>query len=231
MRREVRTNAVTRSIGGLMMLVVGAIGFSMTAPDSWIAQIALLIHLAGLALLYTAARRWTDRTAGSDKPPARPRSTGHGCAIAIFRATLILTMIASAGWWLWFAAIDLNEMRLLVTGGRTATAQFIGKEIVSEQAPIGYVHYAYRVSPTMAPEDRMAVPRADYAGYTIGTRFEVTYAAADPRVHRIGSVGWLAALRRLTYWLLILANGAAYLFLPLWLLELRRRPAKAGTFA
>ena len=68
------------------------------------------------------------------------------------------------------------------------------------------------------------MPHGDYNRYRMGERFEVTYAASAPLVHRIGRVDWLYALGRLAYWLLLLLNGGAYLFFPLWLLEFRRRP-------
>jgi len=114
-------------------------------------------------------------------------------------------------------------MRLLLFDPHYTSAQVIGKEIVPGNAVVGYVHYAFRATPTLAPENRFAVPHAQYGRYRVGQSFEVTYAASAPRVYRIGHVTWEFALRRAIYWLLLLANGAAYLLLPLWLLRFRLR--------
>jgi hypothetical protein len=214
-----------RAAGGLVLVLAGAVGFALTAPDSWASLTALLAHLVGLALLYAATHIWMERFGGRLRLAAHAsRGARQGCGIALLRIFLIVVLTAGTGIWLWFSAQDLNEIRLLISGGRVASAQIIGRDIVAANDPIGFVDYAYRTSPTSAPQDRFAVAHVAYPRYHIGQSFEVTYASAAPRVHRIGRVDWVYAVRRLLFWLLLLANGAAYLYLPLWLLEFRRRP-------
>jgi hypothetical protein len=222
---QFRRVLLPRAAGALILLVAGAVGFGATGPDSWAALVALLVEFGGLVLLYHVVHLWMERMGGRARlAAAASRGAGQGCAIALLRTILIIGLIAAAGFWLWSASVDLNELRLIVTAPRHATAQVIGKELVASGTPIGYVHYAYRVSLTVAPEARFAVRHADYARYRTGDKFDVTYAAAAPAVHRPGRVDWLYAARRACFWLLVLANGAGYLFLPLWLLEFRRRP-------
>jgi len=214
-----------RAVTGLLLVLAGAIGFAVTAPNSWVGLAALLAHLAGLVLLYAATYIWMEGLGGRARITASPlRRPQQGCAMALLRTLLIATMVVAAGFWLWCSVVDLNEMRLLLSSPRYGTAQVTGRDIVPAGNPIGYIHYSYRVSPTLAPEDRFAAPHIAYPRYPIMQPIEVTYAAAEPRVHRIGRVDWLYALRRLVYWFLLLANGAAYLYLPLWLLEFRRQP-------
>jgi hypothetical protein len=223
MERLFNRALLPRAAAGLLLVVTGAIGFAVTAPDSWIGLAALLAHLSGLVLLYAATRIWMDRFGGRARLAATQRPQ-QGCAVALLRIVLIASMVGAAGFWLWCTVVDLNEMRLLLSGARFATAQVTGKDIVPAKDPTGYIYYSYRVSRTLAPEDRFAVPYPAYPRYRMGQPIEVTYAAGAPRVHRLGRVDWQYALRRLLYWLLFLANGAAYLYLPLWLLEFRRPP-------
>ena len=213
-----------RAFCGLALVLLGAISFALTATDSGLTLTAMAAHLCGIALLYSAIHLTMERSGGRLRlAGTEPRPPRSGCAIALLRTLLIVAMVAAGGVWVWSAGVDLNEVRHLVFGGRTATAQVIGRDIVPANAPIGYIHYAYRASPTIAPEDRFPVPHSAYPQYRIGQPFQVTYAAADPRIHRIGRVDWAYGIRRLLYWLLLLANGGAYLYLPLWLLEFRRQ--------
>jgi hypothetical protein len=216
-----------RAIGSLLLILAGAAAFAATPPDSWAALTALVAHLGGMALLYTALHLWMERLGGRARLVATARGVTQGCLIAVVRVIMILIIIAASGFWLWFTAIDLNEMRLILSDPRYTAAQVIGEEIVPAAAPVGYVDYSYRVSRTLAPVGRFAVPHANYPRYTVGDRIDITYAAAAPRVHRAGRVDWWYGLRRLLYWLLVAANGAAYLFLPLWMLEFRRPPPTA----
>jgi hypothetical protein len=80
----------------------------------------------------------------------------------------------------------------------------------------------------VAPVDHLVARRGDARTYRIGQRFEVTYAASAPRVHRIGRLDWQFSARRILFWPLLLADAAGYILLPLWLLECRRRPGPRG---
>lgn len=216
-----------RAVVSLLLILAGAAAFAVMPPDSGTALTALVAHLGGLALLYSVLQLWMERLGGRTRLAATARGVAQGCLIAVVRVVMILAIIVAGGFWLWFSVIDLNEMRLILADPRYTAAQVIGEEIVSAKVPIGYVDYAYRVSRTLAPVGRFAVPHANYPRYAVGDRIDITYAAAAPRVHRTGRVDWRYGLRRLLYWLLIAANGAAYLFLPLWLLEFRRPPPAA----
>lgn len=209
-----------------MLLAGGALCFAWAPRESWGACAALLTHLAGLLVLYFVGSRWLKRVQAARSRPSSQSRAPHGCAVALLRAGLILALVGWTGFALWSAAIQTNEMFLLLTGGRTVDAQVIGKEIVENKAPVGYVNYSYRVSRTIAPVSRFAVPHAAYPRYRVGQRLTVTYAVAAPGVHRLGQVDWPYALRNLLYLALIYANGAAYFFLPLRLLEYRRRRAR-----
>ncbi len=227
MQSLLRPDLRNRAFASLALLLLGAIAFALTSQDSWIALTGLLASLAGVALLYRVIRMGRVKIATPAPMEGSTRDIAIGLAFALLRTSLILVLIVAAGAWIWFSSSDMNEIRMLLSEPRYTDAQVIGKEIVRDRATIGYVHFAYRVSPTLAPEDRFAVPYSQYSHYRAGLSFEVTYSATAPRVHRVGHVTWELAVRRLIYWLLLLANGAAYLFLPLWLLRFRKRAAAA----
>ena len=146
---------VPRATGGLALILAGAITFALTAPNSWMALASLLAHLGGLLLLYVATRIWMEHFGGRARFAGTAlRGPRQGCGVALLRVALITVMVAAAAFWLWCTITDLHEMWLLVAGGRVAIAQVIGRDIVPATAPIGYIHYSYRASPTMAPEDR-----------------------------------------------------------------------------
>ena len=215
---------LNRAAVSLVLLLAGSAGFALTAQDSWIALTALLASLGGLALLYGVIRRVRERFTGRARSNAARTTVAAGCANTVGRAVLILVLGIAAIAWVWFAASDMNEVRMLAVDPRFTQAQVIGKELVDRGVPTGYVHYAYRVTPSLAPEDRFAVPYSTYKRYWTGASIAVTYAAAAPRIHRIGHITGEYAIRRALYWLLLLGNGAAFLFLPLWLLQMQRRP-------
>jgi len=206
-------------------MFLGALAFALTPSDSWLALFGLLVSLAGLTLLTRVIRLARDPAYGG-------RHVGHAptgrvyWTIVIVRVFLFLAMAIGAIAWLWYFGTDMNEVRLLLSSPRYVDAQIIGREIVPDRSSVGYVDYAYRVQPTLAPVDRFAVAHSDYPKFTIGTPLEVTYAASAPRVHRVGHITWEYAVRRTLYWLLLLVTGAAYLLLPLRLLPLKRQSAK-----
>jgi len=210
--------------GGALLLIASAAIFASTPQDSWPALIALLASACGIGLLFNAIRIWIRKISERASRSAKSRSIQQGCAIAFIRFALILVSIVAAGCWIWYMISDLNEIRQLLSGPQITSAQVIGKELVSPAAPIGYVHYSYRVSRTLAPFDRFAVAHSDYNRYHVGQAFTVTYAASNPRIHRIGRVDWSFALRRLLYWCLVFLNSAGFLLLPLWVLEYYRQP-------
>ncbi len=228
MQTLLRNNVLQRAAGSLALMLLGATAFSLTGQESWFALTGLLASLGGLALLYRVIRIARSQAAGSLRFGQAADAARFGCAFLLLRVLLLLATVAGAGSWLWFAFNDMNEVRMLLGAPRYTDAQVIGREIVRKDAAVGYVHYAYRVSPTLAPEDRFAVPHDQYGRYLTGSSLEVTYAAAAPRAHRIGHLAWEFGVRRALYWLLLLANGAAYLFLPLWLLRVRRKRVARG---
>lgn len=225
MNTLLRSDIRPRAIASLALMLLGAAAFALTPQDSWIALTGLLASLGGLALLYRVIRLARVKFTTPTMDAVESRGIAAGCGFALLRAALILAALVGAITWVWFAANDMNEIRLLLMSPRYTNAQTIGREIVRDSDPVGYVHYAYRVSPTLAPEDRFAVPHGEYKRFWTGLQFEVTYAASAPRVHRVGHVGWDLAVRRTVYWLLLLANGAAYVLLPLWLMRFRKRAA------
>ena len=214
---------VLQAVSGLVLVIAASAVFSSNSFDSWTALTALLVHFGGLVLLYSAVRVWMVRFGGRKLLVGDgQRSVTSGCLLALVRFVLIMAIVAASGIWLWFSAVDLNEIRMLVTDGRPGRATVVGRDIMPAKAPVGYVNYSYRVTPTVAPVGKFAVVARDIPSYWTGRQIDITYAAPAPSVHRLGRVDWLYGLRRLCYWLLLLANGEAYLFLPLWLLEFRR---------
>jgi hypothetical protein len=206
----------------LALMLLGALGFALLPSDSWLALFGLLASLGGLALFYRAVRFARDSALAGRRSHAAPAGRAYWMMV-LARAALVLAMLVGAVAWTWFFGTDMNEVRLLLSSPHYVNAQIIGREIVGDKAAVGFVDYAYRVQPTLAPVDRFAVPHAEYPRFTIGRALEVTYADGAPRVHRIGHITWEYGVRRIVYWLLLLANGAAYLFLPLSLLRVRRR--------
>jgi hypothetical protein len=218
---------ILNAAGGALLLIASAAIFASTAQDSWFALVALLMSACGIALLSYAIRMWIQKIGDRGAQRAKARSIQQGCALAIIRFGLIVVTIVAAGCWLWFMISDLNEVRMLLSSPVVTSAQVIGKDLVRPEAPIGYVHYSYRVTSTLAPEDRFAIAHSEYNRYRAGQAFTLTYASVNPRVHRIGQVDWSFALRRLVYWSLVFLNSAGFLLMPLWVLEYYRQPRDA----
>lgn len=217
---------IQTAASGALLVFAGAAACVAAPSNTWLTVVGLLGNLTGIALLYRATHLWMNwpgrraRFAQRSTSALRP-----GIGPAIIRVALIIAMAAATLVWLWNAAVETNELRLLVFEGKTARAQIIGHDIVPKSAPVGYVHYAFRVSPTLAIEDRFAVPHRSYADYTVGQSFLVTYATAAPHIHRVGGVAGLLLAQRICYWLLLLAIALAYLYFPLWFMEFRRPAA------
>ena len=212
-----------RVVAGLALILLGAALFTLTAPDSWRGLTALLASLGGLALLYGVVRLWRERF-GDRSPHIQFAAEDQRVWVwTLLRVGVVVLMVVAAGFWTWCAAVDMNEVRLLLSDPHYGTAQVVGKEIVRNGAVVGYIHYSYRVTPTLAPESRFAVARSDYAHYRIGAPLDITYANSAPRVHRLTRTTWEYGLRRALYWLLLLTNGAAYFMLPYGLIRRRER--------
>jgi hypothetical protein len=219
-----RRALIQSAVGGAFCLLFAAAVFANTGQDTWYGLFALFASACGIALLFNAIRLWVQKIGERSARQDNERTVQQGCILAFLRFLLILIMILAAGCWLWFSLSDLNDLRLLISGPVIAQATVIGNELVRPEAAIGYVHYSYRVTGTLAPEDRFAVPHSQYTRYYTGQQFPVTYSASDPRVHRIGQVDWSYVVRRLLYWCLVFVNSAGFLLLPLWVLEYYRRP-------
>ena len=220
MQKRVSRALLRRAGASLALTMAGAGIFALTAPGSWLACGALLASLCGLALLYDAVRSWRRQMAAQSAGPV-PSRAAPAWLFPALRITNVVIAFAAAAAWLWAAGSDLNEMRLILSAPRYTAAQVIGRELMPRRSTFGYVHYAYRVTGSLAPESRFAVPLADYDRYRAGRSFDVTYAGGAPPVHRMGRIGWEYGLRRFVTWLLLLANGAGYLLLPLWALKPR----------
>jgi len=203
-----------------ILILGGLAAFTLTPPDGWTGLIGLSAFLFGIAGLFGLMRQWRNLY-GKRRATALLNVRLKWIRI-LMRVAAVIIMAIGAIAWIWSAAIDLREVCLLAADPHYARAQITGRELVKRRAPIGYVHYAYRVTSTLAPEDRFAVAFSDYPKYRVGMAFEITYAGAEPRIHRLGHIVWEYAIRRALYWLLLLCTGVAAGFFSLWLLTTAR---------
>src|SRR5579862_8028184 len=108
MNNLIRRDLQTRAAAGLVLMLVGAATFALTAQDSWIALTGLLASLAGLALLYRVVRLGRGAIAARMRLGTGSSSVPLGCAIVLVRVGLILALLIGGGTWLWFAGVDMN---------------------------------------------------------------------------------------------------------------------------
>jgi len=144
------------------------------------------------------------------------------------RWILRLALAAWIGFSLWSSGRSLSDLSALRAEGRPATAQVIGREILDQNAKIGYVHYAFRVG-ALAVEDRFQVPRTEYAQYWTGRPYPVTYLPSNPHVFRLGTVGDTQVRSRGVLAVILLLGGSLAIGLPLMAVEATLHPRPTAT--
>ena len=130
-----------------------------------------------------------------------------------------MILIAGLGFWCWGAGTDLKEIFQILSRPKNVMAQVV----VNTNAPSGFVSFSFRATSKIAPVGKFQVNPGNYKKFFTGSLVPISYFEGDPFVYRVGKVDLQRLLLRVVFWILLLANGAAYLLLPLWILEFRRK--------
>ena len=204
----------------IALLFSGVALILVSSIESPLALLGLLIHFFGLMGIYFAISQWMKmfRKPVPDVSEAELKLIGRNPGIGLIRLGSILALVIGCGLWIWGAGVDIKELCQLLLNPRVANAQ----AIISPNTAPGFVNYSFRANSKVAPVGRFQVPPTEYAKYKTGRLISITYYDPDPRIHRIGAVTFGRLLFQIFYWAALFANGAAYLALPLWILEYRR---------
>ena len=209
-------------IGGSLSLLISSATLILNAPqDSAPLLAGLLLHFGGVIALYFAISFWVKlfRKPEKEIPSAQRNLVGRNPFVGVLRVLLILTLIVGLSFWCWGAGSDVKEICQILSRPKNVNAQVI----VNTNAPSGYVSFSFRASPKIAPVGRFQVNEGNYKKFFTGSLIPISYFESDPFVYRVGKVDLNRLLLRIVFWLLLLANGGAYLVLPLWILEFRRK--------
>ena len=155
----------------------------------------------------------------------RPGDTLDGAGmwgVALLRLILIVLLVAGAGAWLYFAGVDMNEVRQLAADGRTATGR-------SSAGILSFVKGSYRlhslrVSHHADRGSRGSICRTAPRLRAVSHRREVHCNLRRRRLSRAQdrTRGLVVCAETSSLLAPAACGGGAYLFMPLWLLEFRR---------
>lgn len=201
-------------------LFLGILVILVSPIESPLLLTGLAIHFCGLAGLYYSITLWMQRFRKpvQEVSASEKRLVGRNPGIGLIRLGSILALIAGFCLWFWGAGSDLTGLCQILLHPKVVDAQVI----ISPNTTPGFVNYSFRATPKLAPVGRFQISPLEYQKYRTGTRISITYFEGDPHIHRIGKVDFWRFLLQVIYWSLMLANGVAYLALPLWILEFRR---------
>ncbi len=214
-------SGLSRPFGiSIALLFVGIVIIIVSAIESPLLLLGLTIHLFGLAGLYYSITLWMQRFRKpvQEVSASEKRLVGRNPGIGLIRLGSILALVIGFCLWCWGAGSDLSGLCQILMRPSVVDAQ----AIISPNTTPGFVNYSFRATSKLAPVGRFQVSPLDYQKYRTGRRILVTYFEGDPHIHRIGKVDFWRLLLQMIYWFLMLANGTAYLALPLWILEFRR---------
>ena len=209
--------------GSLSLLISSATLIFFASQDSAPLLAGLLLHFGGVVALYFTISLWMKlfRKPVAADSFAQRKLVGRNPFVGLLRIFLILILIAGFSFWCWGAGSDVKEICQILSRPKNVSAQVI----VNTNAPSGYVSFSFRASPNIAPVGRFQVNYENYKKFFTGSLIPVSYYNNDPFIYRVGKVDFQRLLIRVVFWLLLLANGGAYLVLPLWILEFRRKTA------